>query len=253
LLDAIPSQYHIFIGIGVLVFLMLFIVSAAQKYQAYQYQKEVALRRMLRGIQDLEQYISKADGAGVPKALMVMIHKEILARYVAMRHIHKKMDNIEQLMHRAQNKLQVLESGGESRMTRPNDRQVLNLYISGLSGLINFLHTQGHIAGMNEIQRAKYEHELSSIRAQLFFDFNLDEAKGTASQQLWTDASRYIREIMSFIQSHGPATERTAKLYHQANNYYQQVLAKQVPGAVPPPEQAVEPGSQSQAEPEQAV
>jgi hypothetical protein len=224
---------------------MLFIVSAAQKYQAYQYQKEVALRRMLRGIQDLEQHISKLDGAGVPKMLMVMIHKEILARYFAMRHIHKKMDNLQQLMNAAQHKLQTLESGGETRMTKPNDRQVLNHYISGLTGLINFLHTQGHLAGMNEIQRTKYEHELSSIRAQLFYDFNLDEAKGTASQQLWTDASRYIREIMSFIQSNGPATERTAKLYHQANNYYQQVLAKQVPGS---PQPQVPP-----AEPEQAL
>ncbi|NNJ92211.1 MAG: hypothetical protein HKP55_11085, partial [Gammaproteobacteria bacterium] len=127
----------------------------------------------------------------------------------------------QQLMNAAQNKLQTLESGGESRMSKPNDRQVLNHYITGLTGLINFLHTQGHLAGMNEIQRTKYEHELSTIRAQLFYDFNLDEAKGTANQQLWTDASRYIREIMSFIQSHKPATERTAKLYHQANNYYQ--------------------------------
>lgn len=244
MLDAIPSQYHIFIGIGVLVFLMLFIVSAAQKYQAYQYQKEVALRRMLRGVQDLEQYLGKVDGAGVPKALMVMIRKEILARYVAMRHIHKKMENIEQLTYDAQNKLQALESGGESRMNKPTDRQVLNLYISGLSGLINFLHNQGHLAGMNEIQRTKYEHELSSIRAQLFFDFNFNEAKGTAEQQLWTDASRYIREIMSFIQSHGPATERTTKLYQQANRYYQQVLAKQVPGSSPPPEQQSEPESE---------
>lgn len=255
MLDSIPSQYHIFIGIGALVFLMLFIVSAAQKYQAYQYQKEVALRRMLRGVEELEQYLSRVDGAGVPNALMVMLRKEILARYVAMRHIHKKMDNIEQLTRAAQSKLQVLESAGESRLGKPNDRQTLNLYISGLSGLIGFLHSQGHLAGMNEIQRTKYEHELSSIRAQLFFDFNLDEAKGTAKQQLWTDASRYIREIMSFIQSHGPATERTRKLYHQANKYYQQVLAKQVPGAVPPPhpEQAVEPDSQSQAESEQAM
>jgi hypothetical protein len=235
LLDAIPSQYHIFIGIGGLVFLMLFIVSAAQKYQAYQYQKEVALRRMLRGIQNLEYYVSRVDGAGVPKALLVMIHKEILARYVAMHHIHKNMENIEQLTHSAQNKLQAIESAGESRVNKPNDRQVLNHYIGGLSGLIHFLHTQGHLAGMNEIQRTKYEHELSSIRAQLIFDFNLDEAKGMASQQLWTDASRYIREIMSFIQSHGPATDRTTKLYHQANKYYQQVIAKQVPGEPPPP------------------
>lgn len=243
MLEAIPSQYHIFIGIGALVFLMLFIVSAAQKYQAYQYEKEVALRRMLRGIQELEDYVSRIDGAGVPKTLLVMIHKEILARYMAMRHIHKRMDKIDQLMSTAQSRLQAVESGGETRMNKPNDRQVLNHYIAGLSGLIHFLHTQGNLAGMNAIQRSKYEHELSSIRAQLVFDFHIEEAKGMASQQLWTDASKYVREVMSFIQSHGPATERTTKLYHQANKYYQQVLAKQVPGSPPPqPQTATDTG-----------
>ncbi len=234
MLNAIPPQYHIFLGIGVLVFLMLFFVSAAQKYQAYQYQKEVALRRMLRGIQDLEHLVGKVDGAGIPKALMVMIHKEILARYLAMRHIHRRMDNIDQLSRRAQSRLQVVESGGESKTNKPNDRQMLNHYVSGLTGLIHFLHTNGHLAGMNEVQRTKYEHELSSIRAQLVFDFHLIRAKDSAAEQLWTDASKAIREIMSFVQSHGPATERTTKLYHQANKYYQQVLAKQVPGSPPP-------------------
>ncbi len=244
--DAVPSQYNIFVAIGALVFLMLFFVSAAQKYQAYQYQKEVALRRMLRGIQDLEHHVSKVDGAGVPKALMVMIYKEILARYVAMHHIHKKMDNIQRLMAATQQKLQIIESGGETKKSKPTDRQVLNHYTAGLTGLIHFLHTQGHIAGMNTVQRTRYEHELSSIRAQLVFDFNLEEAKGVANQQLWTDASKYIRGIMSFIQSHGPATEITTKLYHQANRYYQQVLAKQVPGAPPPSEP-------QETEPEKAV
>lgn len=245
--DAIPAQYHIVLGIGGLLFLMLFIISAAQKYQAYQYEKEVALRRMLRGIQGLEDFVSKVDGAGVPKALMVMIYKEILARYMAMRHIHKRMENINQLMQSAQHKLQSVEAGGEPRLNKPGDRQTLNHYITGLTGIINYLHTRGHLAGMSEIQRNKFEHELSTIRAQLFFDFNLEESKGMANQQLWTDASKYIREIMSFIQSHGPATERTTKLYHQANKYYQQVLAKQVPGASPPPLQPVESGSDQDA------
>lgn len=236
--DAIPQQYHFVIGLGGLVFLMLFVASAAQKYQAYQYQKELALKRMLRAVLDLENYLGQIDGAGLPKTLLVMLHKEILARYLTIRHIYKKMENIDQMISEAQNRLQLAESGAESRRIKPKDRQILNLYVAGISGLINFLQSHAHVAGMNQVQRNKYQAELSNLRAEIYSDYNLAEARAMAEQGMWSDAGKYVRDVMSFIHGHGPATDRTSKLYHQANRVYQQVIAKQVPGSEVSPDTA---------------
>ena len=70
MLDVIPQQYHLYLGIGGLVFLLLFSISAAQKYQAYQYEREAALRRMLWGIQKIETALNQAKGSGIPAQLM---------------------------------------------------------------------------------------------------------------------------------------------------------------------------------------
>lgn len=223
------------LALGGLVLLMLFVASAAQKYQAYQYEKEVALRRMLRGIQELEEYILHADGSGMPKAFVVMVHKEILARYVAIGHIHNKLENLSMLLSTAQHKLQTAEAVPDGRMVKPNDRVVLNRYVNGLTGLINFLNNEGHIAGMNEIERTRYVGELSTLRARIFSEYNVAEAKGLAEQGNWSDSAKYIRAIMGFIQNHAPVTEEATKLYQQANNYYKQIMIKQVPGSTVTP------------------
>ena len=231
--SAIPEQYHLFLGIGALVFIMLFVVSAAQKYQAYQYEKEMAVRRMLRTVQDIEHFMSQVDGCAIPKKILVSLHKEILARYVTIRHIKKKVENIHSMISRAQQTLQTVESRGETPYSIPSNRQLLDQYVAGMSSIINYLHNHRSVTGMNATEKNQYQRDISNIRAQMVLDFNLAEAKGLAEQGSWGEASKYIRTVMSYLQSHGPTTDKVNKLYQQANHYYKQITVKQIPSDEP--------------------
>ena len=186
--DAIPEQYHLFLGIGALVFLMLFVASAAQKYQAYQYEKEMAVRRMLRAVHDIEDFMAKVDGAAIPKKIMVLLHKEIFARYVAIRHIQKNVENIDSMVNRAQQSLQTVESRGETPYSIPNNRQLLDQYVAGMTQMINYLHNERSVTGMTPTEKNQFQLDISNIRGQLVSDFNVNEAKALAEQGSWNEA-----------------------------------------------------------------
>ena len=231
--DAIPQQYHLFLGIGALVFLMLFVVSAAQKYQSYQYEKAMTVRRMLHTVQDIEDFMSKVDGCAIPKKILVSLHKETLARYMTIRHIQKNVDGIDARVSRAQQALQTLESRGETPYSLPNNRQLLDRYVAGMNGMINYLHNQRTVTGMNATEKNQFQIDISDIRAQMVLDFNLAEARGLAEQGMWMEAGKYMRSVMSFIQNHGPTSDKLNNLYQKANHYYKQIMVKQIPSDEP--------------------
>ena len=233
MLDAIPSQYHLFVGIGGLVFLMLLVTSISQKYQTYQLEKEIALKRMLRGIQQIENVLNLLEGCAIPRKMQIMLRKEILARYVTMRQIHKKLDNIDQFIDSAQREIQGAESKAESQRQRVGDRVQLNRYINGLTELINFLNSEGHIAGMSEHERKQYQTDLGVLRADYIDDYHTHEAIKLSEQQLWNEAGQHLKEIMQYLQTHGPSNDHVKKLYQAANSHYKQVVIKEVPGSQP--------------------
>lgn len=233
MLSAIPSQYHLFVGIGGLVFLMLLVTSMSQKYQAYQLEKEVALKRMLRGIQQIENVLNLLEGCAIPRKMQIMLRKEILARYVTMRQIHKKLDNIDQLISTAQREIQAAEAKAELNRQRAGDRGQLNRYVNGLTELITFLNSEGHIAGMSEHERKNYQTDLGVLRADYIDDYHTHEAIKLAEQKLWDESAKHLKEIMQYLQTHGPSNDHIKKIYQTANGHYKQVVIKQVPGSQP--------------------
>ena len=231
--DAIPQQYHLFLGIGALVFLMLFVVSAAQKYQSYQYEKAMTIRRMLHTVQDIEDFMSKVDGCAIPKKILVSLHKETLARYMTIRHIQKNLDGIDARVSRAQQALQTLESRGETPYALPNNRQLLDRYVAVMNGMINYLHNQRTLTGMNATEKNHFQVDISDIRAQTVLDYNLAEARVIAEEGKWMEAGKYMRTVMSYNQKHGPSSDKLNNLYQKANHYYKQIMVKQIPSDEP--------------------
>lgn len=230
MLTAIPSQYHLLISIGGLVILLLLITGAAQRYQAYQLEKEAALRRILRGISQIESILSMIQDSAAAKKLKVLLRKEVLARYLAVRQIHKRLDNLDNLIATAQRNLQVAESRGEVQLIKPSERSVFNNYIKGIGELIKFLSMEGHIAGMNTSERLKYQHDLSALRADYVSLYHSTEARELAKQQMWTAATNHLKEALGVLSALGPNNEHVNNTYKQLTREYKQVINGQVPG-----------------------
>ena len=233
MLSAIPSQYHLFIGIGGLVILLLLITGFAQRYQAYQLEKQAAIRRILRGVQQVESVLSRLEGSAIPKQLSVLLNKEVLARYMAIYQIHKKLENLNTLLSRAQQSLAAAESRVENALTTPPDKAKFAQYVHGLTELINFLRSQGHIAGMNPVERRQYQSDLEVLRAEYVSLFYSDEASKLAEKNLWNEAARKMKEALQIFQSFGTAEPRVNELYIKTNQFYKQVLNREIPGITP--------------------
>jgi len=228
LLAAIPSQYHLLISIGGLVILLLLITGAAQRFQAYQLEKEAALRRILRGIGQVESILSMIEGSAASKKLKVLLNKEVLARYLAVRQIHKKLENLDNLIATAQRNLQAAESRAEVQLIKPSDRTVYNNYVKGITELINFLSMEGHIAGMNTAEGVKYQHDLSALRADYVSLYHSTEAKELAKQQMWSDAIKHLKEALGVLSAYGPNNEHVNNTYKALAQEYKQVINRQV-------------------------
>jgi len=233
LFSSIPSQYHIYLGIGGLTFLMLFMSTLAQKFQAYQLEKEAALRRIVKGLKQVEHVLTLLDGCAVPKKIQILLRKEVLARYLAIRQIHKSFNNISLSIQSAQRGLQGAEAKGESRRVSISDSALFVRYIRGLSELISFLNSQGHIAGMSETERSQVLSELGNLRADYIYDFHVEAAKKLAADGAWEDANKELRKILQFLQTHGPSNDHVRNLSQQTHNYSRQVTVQQIPGSVP--------------------
>jgi len=231
LLGNISSQYPLFLGISGLVLLLLFITFAGQKYQVYQYQRQLALRHMLTGIKQVENVLSLLEGCAVPVQLLVLLRKEILARYVTIRQIDKRFDNIGGLISLAQQEIQSAQSRTPLHRLVAADRATLERYIHGLSKLISFLDIEGHIAGMNEAERKEYQNTLVNLRADYIFEYYTKASVELADQELWDDAKRQTRTILQLLQTHGLVTDHVKHLYQQANQHLRQLVNRQAPGS----------------------
>ena len=245
MLGAIPDQYHLFVGIGGLVFLLLIITGFAQRYQAYQLEKQAALRRILRGVQQIEYLLSMTEGCAVPKKLIVLLRKEVLARYMAIHQIYKRFENLNSLISQAQKHLASSESKAEIALTKPTNRETLNQYVKGLTELINFLFTKGHIAGMNGADRQQYQQDLISMRADYISLFHTGEATLYVEKQQWHEAGRHMKEALQYFRQQGTSNQHLKELYDNANRFYKEILEKQFSQAVAPGESE---GGQSDSE-----
>ncbi len=227
MLSAIPPQYHLFIGIGGLIFLLLVLTGVAQRYQAYQLQKQAALRRILRGVQQIENILAVTEGCAISKKLHVLLRKEILARYMAVHQIHKRLDNLKNSIAQAQQRLSAAESRSEFQLSKPSDRTVYNHYLHGLSELINFLKAEGHIAGMNEAGRKLHERELVALRANYVSLFHTGEANLLIEKQQWNAAGKHMKEALHILQHYGSSDVAVRELYKEANQFYREILDRQ--------------------------
>jgi len=229
-MGSIPEQYHVIVAVGALMVLLIIVVSAAQKYQAYQVQKELVLRSMLRLVQDLQDTLDSLQGVSIPKKLSILLRKEVLARYVAMRQIHKNIKDIAEDISLAQRKLQSAESLAEPAWQPASDRAALNRYVSGLTRLIEFMQHNARITGMSEEDKQQFIDKLADVRADYLNDFHVRECKGLAKQEMWSESTGHIKELINYLSNHGPGTVHVTEVYKQANEYYKQVVMKQVPG-----------------------
>ena len=233
-MGSIPEQYHLFVAIGGLVFLLIVVTSAAQKYQAYQVQKQIALRRMHEGVQQIENMLDLAQGAALPKTLTVLLRKEVLARYVAMRQIHKSIPHISEDISVAQRKLQSAESMGEMARQAVSDRMQLNRFTLGIGKIISFLQNHSRIAGMTQQEKLQFINKLADMRADYLNDFHSREATGLAQQEMWSDAADHLKQLMHYLSSHGPGTPHVTKIYQKASDDYKDIAMKRLPGSPPP-------------------
>ncbi len=233
--EMIPSQYFIFIGIGILVFVLLLLVSIGQKYQAYQMQKEMTLRRMLRGVRHIEALLEQTRGAALPVELMIKLRKEVLARYVAMHQIHKNIKGIEQDISNAQRALSAAESAGKPARQAVTDRLMLNRYAAGISALMQLLQTEARFAGVSAQQKLDFLQQLADLRADYLYDFHMAEGTGLAKQEMWSEAMQHFKELMHMLQISNPSTPHVDKLFHEANLGYKRVSIKKIPGEVATP------------------
>lgn len=239
MLDVIPQQYHLLFGIGALILLLLLITGFAQRFQAYQLEKQAALKRILRGIQQIEDIQQKLEGSALPGALQVVLCKEALARYMTISQIHRRFENIGPLINQAQKKLAVAQSVGERAVTRPADRETRNRLVNGLGNLIIFLQEQKSIAGLSETERRNYIQRLAVMRIEYVDLFHSEEAIELARQQAWNDAGAQLKEALVFMQTYAGSDEQSRAIYDKFSRYYRQVLNRQVPGTESQPQQPV--------------
>ena len=228
MLDSIPEQYHIMVGIGALVLLLLVVSSAAQKYQSHQLRKEAALRHMVNGIRRIETALENLQGAAVPTDLLALLRKEILARYMAVKQIYSRYDNIASHLGDAQRKLQAAESAATPPRMDVFEKPVLDRYVIGLTELISFLNSEGHIAGMNAGQRKNYQTILGNLRADYVYQFYTHNIRQLSQQQAWTDAMSAVKYALNFLQSHGPVNDHVTNYCTEINQLYKQVANRQM-------------------------
>ena len=136
--------------------------------------------------------------------------------------------DIDNLISKAQQDLAAAESRSEGHLSKPSERRVYNNYVNGITQLISFLHSEGHIVGMNESQRFKYQHDLSSLRADYVSLYHSDEANALAKQQMWPEAMQHLKEALQFLQTHGPSNDHVRAAYSEVVKLYKQVLNRQI-------------------------
>jgi len=234
MMDLIPDHLRLFIMIGGLLLLLLLVASLAQKYEQYMAAKRLAVRRLMVGVQQIEEALEKSRGGGLPSGVGKLLRNELLARYITIRQIFPRQPHISQLIVQAEERARKEPEGSTSvNSTAITSVDSLNCYVIGLNEIYGLLDSRTFGRKLAVSERAALQLKLIDFQLTAASRYYTKVALDYAQTGEWPNAVRAARALDSFIMSRPRSSALAMQLRNEARELLLAMGGQRLPGEHP--------------------
>lgn len=210
----------------VLLFLTLYLSRLAHHHQRKQSRKRAGLRRLLGGIEHIDQGLAQLSDVPLPARLKSLMLSDICERYRKIQVLYPAYPDLDRLLQAAEARSRGSQEDEGLEMPETPDEETAKRIRDGLEHLVLYFESDGPVTGLNAEQRKRYRTQLRELRAEILARFHLNQAHERMAAGERPKAAAHAEYLMKTLLKQGPNTERVKVLYYEAETAYKQYSRK---------------------------
>lgn len=211
--------------------LTLALASIVRRYQEVMAERRMRIRRILRGVELLQDLIQRIDGCPLPAELQHVLRQDILERYRMVGQIDRHFEGIDVWIAEAEQSVnQVVETVRFEIHDKPQLLKITN----ALAELIGFLR-EGRLMSPLSAGRSKKLVELAvTRRAESVYRFHRERAVKCEKEKQLENALKHCTSIKAFLTEQGAVNPQIESWIEEADvmrDRYSEMLDASTPAA----------------------
>ncbi|MEJ2592884.1 MAG: hypothetical protein P8178_16090 [Candidatus Thiodiazotropha sp.] len=210
----------LFFVLGGLLFLALMLASIAQRYQAYVEERRRRVQRILRRVGELEETLLRMSGLPVPVEAERILRSEVLARLELVKKVHPRYRGIDAMIAAAAKALDEVKPVEVGRLL---DHVRLESLLRSLGEVLWMVQERRYISPLTEASPRQLMQVIALRRAECVYRHHRHEAERMAKDGQMHQALWHCRQILAFINEHGPEDDQVSDWYREAQSRARQI------------------------------
>lgn len=210
------SQWGVPLTVLAMLMLTLALNVALNRYQAYQTDVRVLVRRLESGTAELVAALAALGRVPLSKELRLVLRSEVLARYRRIRRLYRRYPDIVERIGQAERALGAegpRPAGGVGAIDGEN---AFRKTLSSLDCLNQVLGRSLMLQPLPADVRAIFRKELGERRAEVMSRFHLVAARRYERQGHENRARTHLIALLQGLRQRGPSTEFVRQLHAEA-------------------------------------
>lgn len=235
----IPDNLNSMAAVTGMVVLAVLTASLVTRYQQSQQQRRARIRQLMAGVHRLEELLQRLAGISLPGDVRILLRRDILARYRAVRRVYRGYPGVDRLIQQAEQRLNAEAPDAGAVLPVPPDTLTFEQWISGLHEVIEMVRYGRLLEPVPLTTRSGLLQQLLEREAECLYGHHMNEADKFKQADRMTQARSRVQLAQELIRGLGVRTERVNGLLGEAEQAYQFLLRG--PSAVTVAEEGSEP------------
>lgn len=212
------EQWGVPLAVFAMLLLTLVMAAVLNRYQAFQANVRVAVRRLDVGVAEVTAALDGLGRVPLSRELRLTLRSDILARYRKIRRLYRRYPAIDTKIRAAEAAINA-EGGAPSGGVGPmENEQIFRKTIAALDCLIATLGGGHMLQPLPADVRVIFRRELGERRAEAMSRFHLVEAKRHERQGNATRSRTHLIALVQALRQRGPGTGFVRELLSEAES-----------------------------------
>lgn len=207
------EQTNLYLALGSLLFVALILASAVRRYQEVMAERRMRIKRVLRGVDLLQDLFYRISGCPLPMELEKVLRQDILARFQKVKQIDARYREIDRMIEDAE---QAANQVVENQRFGIQDKLQLNKITQALGEMIGFLRNGTLLSPLSAEQARRYSELVGIRRSECVYRYHIEQAKSLHEENRVHEALGHCNSIKTFLKEHGPSSDQVKGWYDEA-------------------------------------
>lgn len=220
----IPDDLKTLATVSGMLILAVLAASLVVSYHNSQQLRRARLRQLVAGIRRLEGLLQVLAGVSLPRDVRLLLRRDILARYRAVRRVHRGYPGIDSQIQQASSRLDSEGMDAGSVLPVPPSQEVFDLWIGGLRALTDIVRYGQLQEAVPVASRTGVLQQLLVRQAECLYGHHMNQVDKLKQAGRNLNARSRIQVLQEQVRALGVHDERVDALMAEAEMAYQYLI-----------------------------